>query len=150
MERSTSGNLVIALTSSSSCSLRHVPQPELLYLACACFRHFTEHDVARDLVACKMRAAVRDDVLCAGARIRLEFDKRARRLAPFVVRLGHDGGGLHGRMLVQGVFDLDRRDVLAAGYDDVLRAVLELDVAVRMHHAEVAGVKPAALERGLG
>ena len=50
-------------------------------------------------------------------------------------------------MLVERVLDLDRRDVLAARDDDVLGAVLELDVAVGMHHAEVAGVEPAARER---
>ena len=37
------------------------------------------------------------------------------------------------------LLDLDRRDVLAAGNDDVLGAVAQLDVEVRMHHAEVAG-----------
>ena len=38
----------------------------------------------------------------------------------------------------------------AAGNDDVLRAILELDIAVGMHHAEIAGVKPAASEGPLG
>jgi hypothetical protein len=36
---------------------------------------------------------------------------------------------------VQHVLDLDRRDVLAARDDDVLAAVLDLDVAVRVLHA---------------
>ena len=52
-------------------------------------------------------------------------------LAPFLVGLGDDGRRLHGRVLVERVLDLDRGDVLAARDDDVLRAVLELDVAVR-------------------
>ena len=47
-------------------------------------------------------------------------------------------------MPVQHVLDLDRGDVLAAGDDDVLGAVLDDDVAVLIEHAEVAGVKPAA------
>jgi hypothetical protein len=50
------------------------------------------------------------------------------------------------RMLVECILDLDRRDVLAAGNDDVLRAVLELEIAVGMHDAEIAGMKPAATE----
>ena len=50
-------------------------------------------------------------------------------------------------MLVERILDLDRGNVLAAGDDDVLRTVLELDIAVRVHDAEIAGVKPAAGER---
>ena len=46
----------------------------------------------------------------------------------------------------QRVLHLDRRDVLAAGDDDVLGPVAELDVAVGVHDAEVAGVEPAAAE----
>src|SRR5258708_13001591 len=50
-------------------------------------------------------------------------------------------------MAVQDVLDLERGDVLAARDDYVLRAVLDLDIAVRLHHREVARVKPAAAER---
>ena len=49
-------------------------------------------------------------------------------------------------MFVECVLDLDGRDVLAARNDDVLGAVLDLDVAVRLHDGEVAGVVPAAAE----
>ena len=59
---------------------------------------------------------------------------------------GDDGGFEHGGMAVEHAFDLDGRDVLAAGDDDVLGAVLQLDIAVGMHHAEIAGVEPAALK----
>src|SRR5665811_1726944 len=71
---------------------------------------------------------------------RLEFDESARRLAPFVVGFCHHRGGGDRRMLVERVLHLDRGDILAAGNDDVLRAVFELDVTVRMHDAEIAGV----------
>ena len=54
------------------------------------------------------------------------------------------------RVAVEHVLDLERGDVLAAGDDDVLAAVLDLDVAVGLHHREVAGVEPAAAERLLG
>jgi hypothetical protein len=47
---------------------------------------------------------------------------------------------------VQRVLHLDRADVLAAGDDHVLAAVLDLHVAVGLHHGQVAGVEPAALE----
>ena len=51
------------------------------------------------------------------------------------------------RMARDGLLDLDRRDVLAAGDDDVLRAVAELDVAVRVMDREIARVEPPAAER---
>ena len=94
-------------------------------------------------------AAMRDhllggDVLVPGA----QFDKGAGRLAPFFVRPGHHGGEQHGGMLGQRILHFDGGNVLAAGNDDVLGAVLELDIAVRMHHAQIAGMKPAALEGG--
>jgi hypothetical protein len=44
---------------------------------------------------------------------------------------------------IQHVFDLDRRDVFAAGDDDVAGPVAKLDVAVRMHDREIAAVVPA-------
>ena len=44
---------------------------------------------------------------------------------------GHHGGIEDVRVLVQHVLDLDGRDVLTAGNDDVLGAVLELDVPTR-------------------
>ena len=53
-------------------------------------------------------------------------------------------------MAVERVFHLERADVLAAGDDDVLAAVLDLDVAVGLQHREVAGVEPAAGERRIG
>ena len=56
---------------------------------------------------------------------------------------------MHRRMLVERDLDLDARDVLAAGDDDVLGAVLDLDVTVGMLDREIAGVHPAAAE-GLG
>jgi hypothetical protein len=64
-------------------------------------------------------------------------------------RRDHAAGG-DGRVLVERVLDLDRRDVLAARDDDVLGAVLELDVAVGVHDAEVAGMEPAAGEGLVG
>src|SRR3546814_1963840 len=49
--------------------------------------------------------------------------------------------------LFRSFLDLQAGDVLAAGNDDVLRAVLDLDIAVGMAHAEIAGMVPAAAER---
>jgi hypothetical protein len=52
-----------------------------------------------------------------------------------------------GRMAHERLLDLDGRDVLAARDDDVLGAVAQLDVAVRVPHAEVARVEPASRGR---
>src|SRR5712692_7961299 len=59
---------------------------------------------------------------------------------------GHHGGERHRLVLVECDLHLDARNVLAAGNDDVLGAVLDLDVAVRMLHGEVAGMHPAGAE----
>ena len=47
----------------------------------------------------------------------------------------------------QHALDLDRRDVLSPADDDVLEAVADLQVAVRVHHRGIAGVKLPARER---
>ena len=50
----------------------------------------------------------------------LQLDEGARRLAPLRVGLGDHRRGQHRRVAVEHVLDLERRDVLAAGDDDVL------------------------------
>ena len=45
------------------------------------------------------------------------------------------------------LLDFDAGDVLAAGDDDVLAAVAQLDVAVGMPHGQVPGMEPAPRER---
>jgi hypothetical protein len=47
-------------------------------------------------------------------------------------------------MTVQDAFRLDGGDVLSPGDDDVLAPVADLDVAVRVHHRQVAGQEAAA------
>jgi hypothetical protein len=49
-------------------------------------------------------------------------------------------------VLEEAVLDLDRRDVLAAGDDDVLLAVADDDVGV-LAIAAVAGMEPAVVDR---
>ena len=91
-------------------------------------------------------AAPGDQLVRRDALARLELDEGARRLAPFLVGLRHDRRQLHGGMLEERVLHLDRGDVLAARDDDVLGAVLQLDVAVRILDPEIAGTEPAAFE----
>ena len=73
-----------------------------------------------------------------------QFDEGAGALAPAVVRHRHHGAQAHRRMAIQRLLDLDGRDVLAARDDDVLGPVLQLHIAVRVHHPQVARMEPAA------
>ncbi len=56
----------------------------------------------------------------------------------------------HRRVAVEHALQFDGGDVFAAGDDDVLEPVADLDVAVRMADRQVAGMEPAAGEGFLG
>ena len=77
----------------------------------------------------------------------LQPDVGLRHLAPLLVGDRDDRDFGDRGMIGQRLLHFDRRDILAARDDDVLHAVAQFDVAVGMHHGEVAGVEPAALER---
>src|SRR5205814_7794208 len=79
-------------------------------------------------------------------RGRLQGDERLWSLAPPVVRYPDPGALQDGGVLAECLLHLNGRDVLAARDDDVLLAVAQLDIAVGMPDAEVAGVEPAAPE----
>ena len=91
-------------------------------------------------------AAEGDDLVRARAFSRPQLHEGAGRFAPFFIRPRHHGGKLDGRVLVERDLYLDARNILSAGDDDVLGAILDLDIAVGMLHGEVAGVQPAAAE----
>ena len=80
----------------------------------------------------------------------VENNKGVRRLAPFFMWEPDDRNLLHSRVSQKHAFDFDRRNVLAAADDDVLYAVANLDVTIRMHDRGVAGMKPSAAESLLG
>ena len=97
-----------------------------------------------------MLAAVGDEVLLrGGVDVRVEHDERRDELAPLLVGDADHRDLAHRVVRHQGVLDLDRGDVLAAGDDDVLLAVGDRDVAV-LERAAVAGVEPVAPLRLLG
>ena len=98
--------------------------------------------VVRQTVAAERNDVVGGDV---GGRV-LQLDEGAWGLAPFLVRLGDDGGRQHGGVVIEHAFHFDGRDVFATRDDDVLGPVPELDVAVRVDNAQVAGMEPAAGE----
>ena len=132
--------------SESSCGL--LAQHELLDLPGAGLGQLVDHhDPLRDLELGEALARELLDRLDVGLAPAGGGDERHGHLAPALVRRGDDGD--LGDRVVRGdrLLDLDRGDVLAARDDHVLEAVAQLDVAVLVHDAEVAGVEPAALER---
>src|SRR5690606_38037483 len=123
---------------------RKLAQCELLDLARRRLGYRLKSDVPGTLVARQMLPAPLDNFLGGGLRARLQLDEGKGRLTPLLVRLGNDCNSGDRRVLVDRVLDLDGRDVLATRDDDVLGAILELNVAVRVQHAEVTRVEPAA------
>src|SRR5262249_31185642 len=125
---------------------RLLAQLELLDLAGRGLGQLPELDGLRALEVREPLAAEGDQLVLRDAGARPQRNEGLRHLAPALVRHRHHRALEHGGMLHERVLDLDRGDVLAAPDDDVLLAVAQLDVAVRVHDAEVARVEPAALE----
>ena len=95
---------------------------------------------------CARQCALSSCAVAVGAR--LEDDDRDRRLAEPLVG-GRDHGALQDRRVRrERVLHVDRRDVLAAADDHVLRAVLDQDVARLVERRHVARVEPAVADRG--
>src|SRR5207244_10066183 len=88
-----------------------------------------ELDRPRALVAGEPLAAELDELVLADLRGRAADDDGRRPLAPRLVGDADDGGLEHRRVRVQHLLDLARIDVLAAGDDQVLLAVDDVDVA---------------------
>ena len=116
---------------------RAFSQREFLDFAGDGGRQWPEHDRLWRLVVRESRPAMLDDLGFGRLRIRLELDEGAGRLAPFRIRPRHHGDSQHGRMVVDGVFHFQGRDVLTARNDHVLRAIGDLHVAIGMHDGEI-------------
>src|SRR5690606_21826516 len=98
----------------------------------------------------KMILAVRNNLFRAYLSIGFQLQKGAGRLAPAGVALGHHGRSEHRGMAIQRIFNLDRRDVFTTRNHDVLAAILDLHVAIRIRYRQVAAVEPAARESLVG
>src|SRR5918993_430937 len=127
-----------------------VAQDELLDLAGRGLGQVAELDGGGGLEAGDVLLAEVYDLLLGRLLALLQDNERLGTLAPFLVGHRDDGGLHHRRVLGDGLFDLDGRDVLAAGDDDVLVAVPDLDVPVRVPHGDVSGVVPTTLEGLVG
>ena len=80
---------------------------------------------------------------------RLQHHERLGRLAAILVRHADHRDLGHRRVAVDRLLDRARVHVVAAAQDEVLDAVDDREVAVPVHHADVAGAKPPVRgERG--
>src|SRR5437762_2228733 len=100
----------------------------------------------RHLEACEVAGAKRFQFFGADLRIGLEADEGGDRLSIYRIGLSDDGGLSHGWMAVEHLFDLARRNVFAAANNQIILAVDDVAVAVGIHIADVASVKPSAGE----
>ena len=91
-----------------------------------------------------MLVAVLDDRWLIHSFSIAQPDDGVHYLAPFSVRDTDGHGFYNSRNLVQDIFHLSRIDVLTTGDNDVLRAILELDIAIWINDSQVAGMEPAA------
>src|SRR5690348_1956876 len=127
------------------------PKLELLQLAGrGAGELVAELDGGRGLVAGDLGLAVLDQLVLGQRRARGLDHERLDRLAPLLVGDADDGDLGDVGMGEDDVLDLDRGDVLAAGDDHVLFAVLDGQIAIGSDEAAVAGVEPAALQASRG
>src|SRR3954471_10257494 len=107
-------------------------------------------DLPRVLVRGHPLLAERDQ-LVLGRRLALpEADERLDGLASVLVGHADDRRLAHGRVAVEDVLDLAWPDLVARRVDLVLLAVDEVEPAVGVHEADVAGLQRAARQRVLG
>ena len=88
----------------------------------------------------RAKAMISSSVDVAAGR---DHDDRLGRLAPPLVGHADDGDVGDAGMGHQHVLDLGRVHVLAAGHDHVLHPVVDVEVAVVVEVAGVAGAEPA-------
>src|SRR5262249_18383864 len=103
-------------------------------------RHRVTRDHALARVVLQRRRALR----AAGRRPLLAHRDCGRSCRPLRIRNADDGGFARAGMLEDQVLDVERRDPFAAGLDDVLETVGDLEISVGADDADVAGVHPSA------
>ena len=110
-----------------------------------------DHDGLRRLEGGQPLADPRDQlVLGRPRRPGTRLTNARGHLAPALVGDADHGGLAHGGVELERLLHLHRRDVLAAGHDEVLGAVDDGEVAVGVDHGEVAGAQPAAAQHLVG
>eukprot|EP00906_Rhabdomonas_costata_P008840 RCo012551 len=144
-----SGLVHLAGTTGPLLVSKHV----LLNLACCSVGQlWGELELLRDLESREKGPAVSRDLVRGKGLAGLHHDKGLRDFSPLGVRNGNHRGLRDLGALHQCALDLNAADVLASADDDVLAAVDNLNVAIRVNHPHVPSVEPAPLEslrRGL-
>src|SRR2546425_5892117 len=115
----------------------------LLNLAGRGLRQVLEFDCRWTLEVSHPRPAVLDDLFRGGLSARFCSHESLWHFPPLLIGNRDHRALKHGRVGRDGLFDFDRADVLAAGDNDVLLPIAELDRPVRVHHGHVAAVEPA-------
>src|SRR5437867_8608015 len=95
----------------------------------ALWKRVAELDPTRDLEIGELGADLGPPLLRRGRGIRLQDHQGHRDLAPALVRGCHHRHFEHGWVRGESVLDLNRTDVLSPADDDVLRSVLDGDIA---------------------
>jgi hypothetical protein len=108
------GGLAVLFFRTSSTLLRALAQREFLDLAGGGFWERAEDHSSRRLEMGEVGAAEGDDVFRRGFGFGLQGHKGARCFAPHRIGTRHHRRFEHGGVSVEDIFDLDRRDVLAA------------------------------------
>src|SRR6266566_8975460 len=109
-----------------------------------------EYDVLRHLESRQVLGAMGIDRVLRKRLPGLGNDYRDHRLYPVRMRYAYHRHFGHLRQSVDRFLDLTARHILAARLDHVLLAIDHKDVALSADGGEIAGMKPASLERGLG
>lgn len=132
---------------------RLLPELELLNLSGRRLRqlrhehHLLRHHVVRQIPPAELNDLGLRDTAGAPVSAAVDGDEGAGALAPAGVGHGDDRRLRHAGVAVEDGLELDAADVLAAGDDDVLGSVPDLEIAVGVDDADVAGEEPAVLER---
>src|SRR5262245_6346239 len=132
-------------------SVRFLAQLDLLNLAGAGHRKLLEHaDVARDVVACDLAAAVFGNVLRGDFLLAFELNAGDGDLAQAWIGMADHRHGLDGRMAEQVQLNLPRIDIRTPDFEHVFVATHKAQVPVGPHYSHVAGVQPTVAVDGRG
>src|SRR5262245_16041918 len=100
-----------------------------------------------DFVAAQSLTAGGSQVVITDVHAIPDHDKSHHLLAPVLMGKADDGGLIDRRMSQQNLLHLPRENVLAAGDDHVVLAIDQIEIALIVEPAEVAGGEPLAPHR---
>src|ERR1700751_4578150 len=125
-------------------SLENLPRSALGQL------DWRELDTARNLIARQKPTEMRDQFIHAESGAGLQHHTSHHELSPLCIRYPKYCGLTDGRVLVEDGFDLSGVHVLTARDDHVLQAIQNIDKALGVLAADVAGTEHPLPKRELG